>query len=341
MNEWLSAHLACPRDHAPLVRRGDTLACAQGHRYPIVDEIPILLVDDAEPTHDYATATLDTVRAMQQPDGAVPPSDATPRHGSSVDAGVVDPFVQAEIPYTSGNFYIPVQHRLTRYPIPTSRLWEGHGDRVLDIGCNWGRWSIAAAARGFMPIGLDPSLQAVQAARRVARQLQVDADFVVGDARFLPFRDESFSTIFSYSVFQHLSKANVAFCLDEVSRVLAPGGRTLIQMPNQYGFRARQRRRWRAYSEGEGFDVRYWTPNELVAAFTKVIGQTTLTADGYFGLNVQSRDIDLLPFKYQLVVIASEVLRHTSRVIRPLALVADSVYLASTKPSASRGEVSI
>ena len=40
------------------------------------------------------------------------------------------------------------------------------GSRLLDLGSSWGRWSIAAARKGYSVVGLDPSLGAVLAARR-------------------------------------------------------------------------------------------------------------------------------------------------------------------------------
>ncbi len=41
--------LACPVDHAPVVREGDRIVCTRcGRRYPIRDEIPIMLIDEAE-----------------------------------------------------------------------------------------------------------------------------------------------------------------------------------------------------------------------------------------------------------------------------------------------------
>jgi len=42
--------LACPaEDHAPLRQTADGLTCTScGRRYPIVDGIPVLLLDDAE-----------------------------------------------------------------------------------------------------------------------------------------------------------------------------------------------------------------------------------------------------------------------------------------------------
>lgn len=286
-----------------------------------------MLVADAEATHGYIRETLERVEQIRLAGGGANGSEEP----AAKETAAVDRFVQKEIPYTSGNLYLPVQNKLTRYPIPETHLWPGSGERLLDIGCNWGRWSIAAARKGFRPVGLDPSLEAVLAARRVSRQLGAEADFVVGDARFLPFRENTFDAVFSYGVYQHLSKENVRISLDEVVRVLKSGGRTLFQMPNRYGIRAYQQLRRRGFTEGEGFEVRYWTPAEMIKTFEKKIGPTKMTTDCYFGLGIQKSDVDLLPFNYKLVVYSSELLRKLSGLVRPLTKVADSVYLESVK----------
>ncbi len=320
MNEWLLKRLACPRDKQALELTGDRLICPDGHAYPVFDGIPVMLVDDVDTTHDYISKTLEKV--------SNPQSDKASENGTT-GANHIDEFVQGEIPYTSGNFYFSIQNKLTRYPIPVTRLRPGKGERLLDIGCNWGRWSIAAAKKGYRPVGLDPSLDAVLAARRVSKQLGVETDFVVGDARFLPFLEDSFETVFSYGVFQHFSKENVRTSLDEIVRVLQPDGNTLIQMPNKYGIRQYQQYRRRGFTEGEAFDVRYWTPSELMETFEKKFGPTKMTTDCYFGLGIQASDTDLLPLHYRMIIHSSEVLRRISDVVTPLTKVADSVYLES------------
>ncbi|HEY8560617.1 MAG TPA: methyltransferase domain-containing protein [Pyrinomonadaceae bacterium] len=323
MNEWLQSRLVCPRDKEPLKFSENRLTCPRGHVYPVFEDIPVMLVDDAEITHDYINRTLEKIAGAR----SAPAENQNPPNGS--DKNEIDAFVQGEVPYTSGNLYFSVQHKLTRYPIPECRLPVGRGERLLDIGCNWGRWSIAAARKGYRPIGLDPSLDAVLAARRVSRQLGIETDFLVGDARFLPFADDSFDAVFSYGVFQHFSKENVRTSLDEVVRVLKPNGKTLFQMPNKYGIRQYQQHRRRGFTEGEGFEVRYWTPAELIETFERRFGATEMTTDCYFGLGIQASDVDLLPLHYKMVVYSSELLRKISGVIKPLTKVADSVYLES------------
>jgi len=316
MNEWLLNNLVCPRDKQNLEYSDDRLTCTAGHVYPVFDDIPVMLVDDVETTHDYITRSLEKVRGSRSET-----EETVSKNGE------IDEFVQGEIPYTSGIMYFSVQNKLTRYPIPETRLPKGSGERLLDIGCNWGRWSIAAAQKGYKPIGMDPSLDAVLAARRVSKQLGVETDFIVGDARFLPFADNAFDTVFSYGVFQHFSKDNVRISLAEASRVLKANGLGVFQMPNKYGIRSYQQRRRRNFTEGEGFEVRYWTPKELIETFEKQFGETKLSADCYLGLGVLKSDIDLLPMKYRAVVHVSEFIKKVNKVIRPLTNLADGVYL--------------
>jgi len=279
-----------------------------------------MLVDDAEITHHYIERTFEEVEKVE---AGKKVDDVT------LEGDQIDEYVQNEVPYTSGILYFSVQHRLKRYPIPELRLPDGNGDRLLDVGCNWGRWTVAAAQKGYKPIGLDPSLDAVRSARRVSKQLAVETDFVVGDARFLPFTDDSFDTVISYSVLQHFSKKNARTSLAEIARVLKKEGCSLVQMPNKYGVRSFYQRWRRGFAEGEGFDVRYWSPAQLQETFEEVFGETKMSADCYFGLGIQGADVDMMPMPYKIVVYSSEALRAASRSMTPLVKLADSLYLRS------------
>ncbi len=325
MNEWLRANLVCPRDKRELKTDENNLVCPENHIYPVVDDIPIMLLEEAEHIHGYITQTLENVAKMPT-SGEFEDQFSPSENGQNA----VDPFVQAEIPYTCGNLYMPLLHKLTRYPLPEFRLPPSSGgERLLDVGCNWGRWSITAAQKGYQPIGIDPSLNAVLAARRISRQLNVKTDFVVGDARHLPFASDCFDVGFSYGVFQHFSKENAKTSLNEVARTVKKDGVIFMQMPNKFGVRSFYQQVRRGFSEGEGFDVRYWSPSELMDFFVKTFGATQMTADCYFGLGIQKNDVDLLPTRFKMVVHSSEVLRRISRKLPLLMKAADSVYLES------------
>jgi SAM-dependent methyltransferase/uncharacterized protein YbaR (Trm112 family) len=307
--------LACPRDYSRLEQRGEMLVCPEKHEYPYVDGIPVLVVDDQiEPTQPGYWAKPEQIAAVR---AAEPPAIA----GEGVD-----PYVAELILGTHGNLYKHLSGGLPRYPIPELPLPPGRGELLLDIGCNWGRWTIAAARAGYRPIGIDPSFEAIVAARRIARQLGVDADYVVADARVLPFADHAFDVVFSYGVLQHFSKGDVAVAVEEIGRVAKPDATTWVQMPNALGLLNVVRLAQRRFREGEHFEVRYWRPGELKRVFGR-IGPTELSTDGFFTLNPQKRDLDLLPRRFRALVRVSETLK---RAHAPTTL-ADSVNVRSTR----------
>jgi 2-polyprenyl-3-methyl-5-hydroxy-6-metoxy-1,4-benzoquinol methylase/uncharacterized protein YbaR (Trm112 family) len=309
--------LACPRDRSALRAEGDTLICAEGHAYPFVDGIPVLVVDDElEPTQPGYWARPEQIQAVRR---AEPPP---------VEGDGVDPYVAELIIGTHGNLYRKLARGMSRYPIPHFPLPSGAGKTLLDIGCNWGRWSIAATRAGYDVIGIDPSFEAIVAARRIARQLGAPSQYVVADARRLPFADASFDVVFSYGVLQHFSKVDVAGAVREIARVVEPDGYSWVQMPNAYGARNLYQLARRRFREGSAFEVRYWTPDQLRRVFGE-IGPTELTTDGFLTLNPQTADLDLLPVHLRTLVRGSELLRRASEKAPVLTTVADSVNVRS------------
>jgi len=313
--------LVCPRDKLCLHEEGDDLVCERGHRYAVIEGIPILLVSEAEQTHIEGTRALLLAESR----------DVASLPQFQVGDGEIDPFVRNAIGGTNGSLYEHLVGNLKEYPIPRLRLPDGKGKLFLEVGCSWGRWCLAAAASGYCPVGIDPSLKGIRAARRVARQLGVEAAYIVGDSRFLPFRTEAFDQVFSYSVLQHLSKAHTRESLREIRRVLRIEGEALVQMPNVFGMRCLYHQIRRGFREANDFEVRYWKPAELLSAFSTDIGPSEISVDGYFSLNVQPSDLRLLPAKYRAVVHTSEALRKLSHYLPPLAKVADSLYISSRR----------
>jgi SAM-dependent methyltransferase len=245
--------------------------------------------------------------------------------------GEIDPFVQRTIAATNGNMYADLVGKLKEYPIPDLRLPPGNGALFLEIGCNWGRWCVAASRAGYYPVGIDPSLKGVRAAQRVSRQLGISAVYAVADGRYLPFRTQSFDQVFSYSVLQHLSPEDVRSTLNEIGRVLRVGGTSTVQMPNVFGVRCLYHQVRRGFREAREFEVRYWTPHELRRTFQAAIGPSQLSVDGFFSLNAQISDARFLPYRYRAVVYASDALRRLSRVLRPLTYLADSLYVSTVR----------
>ncbi|WP_428686320.1 class I SAM-dependent methyltransferase [Reyranella sp.] len=247
--------------------------------------------------------------------------------------GHIDPAVSLLVSGTSGNAYAHLtgNDKLTEYPIPRIDLPPGEGRTLLDIGCNWGRWCMAATRAGYNVVGIDPSLGAAMAARRVARELGYDIHYVVGDGRWLPFARESFKVVHSYSVLQHFSKEDARRALSETSRVLTSDGLARIQMANRIGLRSLQHQAKRGFREPIMFEVRYWPIGELRKAFETAIGPTKVSVDCFFGLGWQWVDMKYMQARHKPILLASEALRQLSRLLPPMAHAADSVFCTARK----------
>ncbi len=313
--------LVCPDCHSALAERETTLSCAFGHGFPVLDGIPILLSTQDTPNHR---------RHWEQTLAAVRSGASTAEEASD---GEIDPYVRKSLTETHGLMYRGVAERLSSYPIPEIRLPDGRGKTLVDIGCNWGRWVIAAAERGYRVVGLDPSIDAVRAGVRVARQLGKQVEFLVGDARHLPFQDGTIDVVHSYSVLQHFAWKDVLAALRECHRVLSESGFSKVEMLNAFGARCLWNQARRGFRPAQDFEVRYHTPRELLVGFWETIGPSRLEVDGFFSANAQRTDLGVLPARYRAVVVVSEALRTLSSAVKPLRYFADSVFVVSTKES--------
>src|SRR6478672_10083044 len=86
--EWLFDHLACPRDGERVARAGNEVLCPHGHRYAIVDNVPVMLRDDVEQTLWVADQSLRQARGLEKLDA------------SGESEGEVDGFVQGIVAAT-------------------------------------------------------------------------------------------------------------------------------------------------------------------------------------------------------------------------------------------------
>lgn len=343
IDPWYLENLVCPVDHTPLRYSEGKLISSQGRVYPVVEGIPVMLIDGIEQTIPLAKDSLARAKGVKD----IIDSRASDLYletlGISEEEkeGIVnltkqknlkvDPVVAYIIGATCGNSYKHLMGKLCKYPIPELPLGEGNGKTFLDIGCGWGRWSISAMRKGYKVAGIDPSLGAIMAGRRVARELGLSPKYIVGDARFLPFKDSIFDVAFSYSVLQHLNKEDVITTLRSIARVLNHNGISLIQMANLSGLHNFILYVKNLFQKKQEFGITYWTIPELKKRFSKIIGNTRIEVDCFLGLGLQKSDIDLMPQSIRFIINISELLKLISKKIKPLVYLADSVYVKAVK----------
>jgi SAM-dependent methyltransferase len=240
-------------------------------------------------------------------------------------------YIDAIIVPTCGNLFRNTRLRGV-YPIPEFPEVFGDGS-ILDIGCNWGRWSIAGAKAGYRMIGIDIHLKSLLCAQWLSRRLSPGNEpiFVLADARHMPFSAASLDGVFSYGVIQHFSRENAGVILSEVSRIMKPQAKSVIQMPNRAGVRSLMILARRGFSDGSAFDVRYYSISDLVKLFENRIGKTEWDVDCFLGLNVHACDRGLVSPSKRWIIDLAEVLRSASEALPFVRNFSDSVFVTSTK----------
>lgn len=100
------------------------------------------------------------------------------------------------------------------------------GLEVADIGCGTGIYTGELLAAGARVVGVDisPEMLAIAAAKTAAYGDAVS--FLPGDAAALPFADGSFDLVTSITAMEFFSKPGE--CLQEMYRVVKPGGRLIV-----------------------------------------------------------------------------------------------------------------
>jgi SAM-dependent methyltransferase len=105
----------------------------------------------------------------------------------------------------------------------------GAGAAILDAGCGNGRHSLPLARAGFRVVALDSSRRLLAAARRAAGTATWPR-FVRGSYTSLPFEPAAFDAVLWLgTAIGYLGDAGDRAALCEFRRVLAPGGRLVIE----------------------------------------------------------------------------------------------------------------
>lgn len=152
--------------------------------------------------------------------------------------------------------------------------------RILDAGCGAGRNLVFMMRAGMNVSGVDESADAIAAVRRQAAALapQLPADrFTVQPVEAMSFADGSMDVVLSSAVL-HFARDDAHFvaCVNEMWRVLAPGGMLLARLASSIGIADQVHplhgRRHRLPDGSE----RYLVDAEVLAEHTRRLGGTLL-----------------------------------------------------------------
>jgi SAM-dependent methyltransferase len=87
-----------------------------------------------------------------------------------------------------------------------------------------------AADRGARAYGVDISMPIIRQAQQSFRMTSLQAAHA--DVRALPFADETFDAVYSMGTVEHFDETEQA--IREIARVLKPGGRAIVGVPNRH-----------------------------------------------------------------------------------------------------------
>jgi ubiquinone/menaquinone biosynthesis C-methylase UbiE len=105
------------------------------------------------------------------------------------------------------------------------------GERILDVGCGTGNFSLKLAAAGAVVTGVDLSEEMLTVARRRAAGEGRSIDFLPGAGESLPFDDGSFDAAITMATLEFVDDPEKV--LGEMLRVTRPGGRVLVGVINR------------------------------------------------------------------------------------------------------------
>jgi SAM-dependent methyltransferase len=105
-------------------------------------------------------------------------------------------------------------------------------ERILDFGCGSGRHLVHLTKLGFNVVGLDYSPAGLRMAKQWLRNESLEAPLLLGDMRYpLPIKDELFNGILSTQVIHHTHLEVIQRTVNELWRILAPGGLAFVTVP--------------------------------------------------------------------------------------------------------------
>lgn len=160
------------------------------------------------------------------------------------------------------------------WPEVEAFLEDREGRLGLDLGCANGRHAGLLAGRTDRVVGVDVSRKLLAEARNRSRERGFDAELVQGDAARIPLREGRVDLATYIATIHHLrGRENRVQSLDELARVLAPGGRALVSAWSTTH---------RKFDREEGFDTTVdWTlpGGETVPRFYHIYAPEEFEAD--------------------------------------------------------------
>jgi cyclopropane fatty-acyl-phospholipid synthase-like methyltransferase len=155
----------------------------------------------------------------------------------------------------------------------------GYGTRtLLDVGCGTGRHVVSFAQHGFSVSGLDSSPEGIRLTEQAVQEAGLSATLHLQDVyQRLPYADAFFDAVIAVQVIHHARLAKIQHLIQEMHRVLKPGGVIFVSVAKLRD----QATRFEQIEPGTflpldgheaGLPHHFFTPDELCDAFGQFVG---------------------------------------------------------------------
>jgi ubiquinone/menaquinone biosynthesis C-methylase UbiE/uncharacterized protein YbaR (Trm112 family) len=201
--QMLEALLRCPQCGSEVALDESAICAGNGHRYPVVHGIPVFLDEEAV---------------------------------------AADPQFAAQRAYFDAEFSGYERYSLENWRagyidrLRAAGVLGGSASPLVDVGVGGSGYTVIEAARSGRPsIGCDLSLEGLLVAREFARVEGVleRTFWICCSAEKLPLASGSCGSALAIAVLEHLPDDHAA--LQELARVLKPGGRAWVTVPHGLG----------------------------------------------------------------------------------------------------------
>lgn len=136
-----------------------------------------------------------------------------------------------------------------------------NGDRVLDVGCGTGIYTLEMAQRVAQVIGVDPSEAMLLIARKKLKRAGCRGRFIRASAEALPFRPGVFDLALSVTSLCFVPRPDKA--IHEAHRVLKSDGRLVLGELNRWSLWAFLRRLKGLFKDTVYKQAHFWSRGEL------------------------------------------------------------------------------
>ena len=219
-----------------------------------------------------------------------------------------------------------------KYPlanIPFSKVDESKELLLIDIGCGWGRWTLNAAQKGYISVGIDKSLISLIVAKKISEQLNIgNCNFICCDVLNLPISNNSFDRVYSFSFLQHFSENNLKAILMKISEIMKSNSIFKTQMINKYSLRGFyndfkiknskidmiKKGRMDSIEGEDSFTVRYFTPNKTLNILKSLFEIDKFENYSFF-TQAQIGDFALIRFKSKLFMTAAITMNYITKLL--------------------------